>query len=40
VHIVESAPLNGKCRCTFEAAVTLYLVLVHHPHVYKKLQEF
>ena len=24
----------------FEAAVALYLVLVHHPHVYNKLQEF
>ena len=40
VHFVESAPLDGKCRCTFEAAVALYLVLVHHPHVYTKLQEF
>ena len=40
VHFMESAPHDGKHRCTIEAAVALYLVLVHHPHVYTKLQEF
>ena len=34
MHFMESAPHDGKHRCTIEAAVALYLVLVHHPHVY------
>ena len=40
MHFVESVPYNGKFWCTFEADVALLLGLVHHPHIYTKLQEF